>query len=84
MEPKFKVPDRPSKLDPFADKLAAWLRQEVGKSRKHELTTKQLYAELAAFGYHGSYGRVAAFVHRQGRGRRPQSAGCPYYFQPFR
>lgn len=25
VEPKFKVPDRPSNLDPFADRLAAWL-----------------------------------------------------------
>ena len=28
MEPKFKLPGRPSKLDPFADKLTGWLRQE--------------------------------------------------------
>ena len=26
VEPKFKVPDRPSKLDPFAEKLSGWLR----------------------------------------------------------
>ena len=25
VEPKFKVPERPSKLDPFADRLSAWL-----------------------------------------------------------
>jgi hypothetical protein len=25
IEPKFTVPERPSKLDPFADKLAGWL-----------------------------------------------------------
>jgi transcriptional regulator with XRE-family HTH domain len=25
VEPKFKVPDRPSKLDAFADKLSGWL-----------------------------------------------------------
>ena len=24
VEPRFSVPERPSKLDPFADKLAAW------------------------------------------------------------
>ena len=33
VEPKFKVPDRPSKLDPFAEKLAGWLRQEAVKTR---------------------------------------------------
>ena len=25
VEPKFNVPERPSKLDPFADRLSAWL-----------------------------------------------------------
>ena len=33
-EPQFKLPNRPSKLDPFAEKLKGWLRQEAGKSRK--------------------------------------------------
>ena len=33
VEPKFKVPERPSKLDPFAEKLSAWLRIETGRSR---------------------------------------------------
>jgi len=64
VEPKVKVPDRPSKLDPFSDKLAAWLLQEAGKSRKQKRTTKQLHADLTALGYAGSYARVAAFVRR--------------------
>lgn len=29
IEPTFTVSERPSKLDPFADKLAAWLLQSV-------------------------------------------------------
>lgn len=62
VEPKFKVPERPSKLDPFGEKLAGWLRAEAGKSRKQRRTAKQMHAELAALGYDGSYGRVAAFV----------------------
>ncbi len=61
-EPKFKLLDRPSKRDPFAEKLAIWLRQEAGKSRKQKRTTKQLHADLAVLGYDGFYGRVAAFV----------------------
>jgi hypothetical protein len=28
VEPAFKVPDRPSKLDAFAEKLSAWLQLE--------------------------------------------------------
>ena len=30
IEPKFKVPERPSKLDPYAEKLSGWLRVEAG------------------------------------------------------
>ncbi|MEP9398231.1 hypothetical protein [Mesorhizobium sp. KR2-14] len=29
VEPKFKIPERPSKLDPFADRLSAWLKTET-------------------------------------------------------
>jgi len=36
IDPRFKVPDRPSKLDPFAEHLAAWLRREMGRSRKQK------------------------------------------------
>jgi transcriptional regulator with XRE-family HTH domain len=32
IEPKFTVPERPRKLDPFADKLAGWLKTEAGRS----------------------------------------------------
>ena len=28
IEPKFQISDRPSKLDPYAEKLSAWLRSE--------------------------------------------------------
>src|SRR4051812_50187755 len=31
VEVRFKVPERPSRLDPFADKLSEWLRVEAGK-----------------------------------------------------
>ena len=62
VEPKFKAPDRPSKLDPFAEKLSAWLRTEAVRSRKLRRTVKQMHADLTVLGYGGSYGRVAAFV----------------------
>ena len=62
VEPKFAVPDRPSKLDAYADKLSYMLRQEAGKSRKQKRTVKQLHADLVVLGYDGSYNRVAAFV----------------------
>ena len=62
VEPEFRVPDRPSKLDPYAEKLAHWLKIESGRSRKQKRTVIQLHADLAALGYEGSYGRVAAFA----------------------
>ena len=88
VEPKFKVPDRPSKLDRFADKLAHWLKVEAGRSRKHKRTVKQLHADLVALGYEGSYGRVAAFVRewKADRQRVQQTTGrgvfVPLVFQP--
>ena len=62
VEPTFKVPDRPSKLDPFADRLSAWLKTEANKPRKQKRTLKQLHADLLSLGYDGSYCRVAAFA----------------------
>ncbi len=88
VEPKFKVPDRPSKLDRFADKLAHWLKVEAGKSRKQKRTVKQLHADLVVLGYEGSYGRVAAFVRewKADRQRAQHTTGrgvfVPLVFQP--
>jgi transposase len=77
VEPRFKVPDRPSKLDPFAEKLSGWLRTEGGKSRKQRRTAKQMHADLVVLGYDGSYGRVAAFVRawKAERQREAQTSG---------
>ena len=62
VEPRYAKRVSPSKLDPFADKLAGWLKTEAGKSRKQRRTVKQMHADLAALGYDGSYNRVAAFA----------------------
>jgi transposase len=77
VEPKFKVPARPSKLDPFAEKLSGWLRTEGGKSRKQRRTAKQMHTDLAALGYDGSYGLVSAFVRawKAERQREAQTSG---------
>jgi len=87
VEPSFKVPDRPSKLDAFADKLSGWLKSEANKSRKQKRTVKQLYADLISLGYDGSYGRVAAFARdwKVDRQREQQTSGrgtfVPLVFQ---
>src|SRR3954471_2213599 len=88
VEPKFKVPDRPSKLDPFAETLSGWLRIEAGRPRKQTRTAKQMHADLVALGYEGSYGRVAAFARawKANRQRDAQTSGrgtfVPLVFAP--
>jgi len=69
IEPKFSIPERPSKLDPFADKLAGWLKAEASKSRKQRRTLKHMHADLVALGFTVSYNRVAAFA-REWRAER--------------
>ena len=88
IEPKFATPERQSKIDPFADKLAGWLKTEAGKSRKQRRTVKQLHADLVALGFTGSYARVAAFARRwrSDRQRDQQTTGrgtfVPLHFDP--
>ena len=79
--PQFKVPDRSSKLDPFAEKLTGWLQIEAGKSRKQKRTAKQMHADLVALGYEGSYNRVAAYVRdwKAGRLLAQQASGRGTY-----
>lgn len=61
-EPHYAKRVSPSRLDPFAEKLASWLKSEVSKSRKQRRTLKQMHADLVVLGYDGSYNRVAAFA----------------------
>jgi len=88
IEPGFATPERPSKLDPFADKLAGWLKTEAGKSRKQRRTVKQLHADLVTLGFSGSYNRVAAFARqwRVDRQREQKTTGrgtfVPLTFRP--
>lgn len=88
IEPSFATPDRPSKLDPFADKLAGWLKTEAGKSRKQRWSLKRMHADLVALGFTGSYNRVAVFARewRADRQREQQTTGrgtfVPLLFRP--
>ena len=88
VEPKFKVAERPSKLDRFTDRLSAWLKTEANKPRKQRRTLKQLHADLISLGYDGSYNRVAAFARdwQADRQRELQTSGrgtfVPLAFEP--
>jgi len=62
VEPKYPDRQSPSKLDRFAPKLAAWLKTESKKNRKQRRNLRQIYTDLTALGYEGSYDRVAAFA----------------------
>jgi transposase len=73
LEPKYPPRVSPSKLDPFKETLANWLAREAATGRKRRRTLKQLYRDLAALGYTGSYDRVAAFA-RAWRRREQEAA----------
>ena len=88
VEPKYKTPSRPSKLDPYADRLSAWLLAQTRKSRKDRRSVKPMYEDLVKLGYDGSYERVAAFARawRADRHRAEQTTGrgtfVPLVFRP--
>ena len=46
VEPRFKVPERPSKLDPFAEKLSGWLRKPASSQITKSLFTSTHWLEL--------------------------------------
>jgi transposase len=69
VEPKFKVPDRPSNLDPFAEKLAAWLRVEAGKSRKQRRTARR------CCGWRSATSRSGCRRRKRLHGGRPRGGG---------
>ena len=77
IEPQFATPERQSKLDPFAEKLAGWLKTEAAKSRKERRSLKQMHADPVVLGFDGSYGRVMAFARdwRADREREQQTTG---------
>lgn len=88
VEPKFKAPSRPSKLDPYAEKLSGWLLAQQRKPRKERRTAKQMHADLVQFGFDGSYERVSAFVRawRSDRARAQNTTDrgtfVPLVFKP--
>ena len=62
LEPQYPQRKSPSKLDAYAEVLASWLEREATRGRKQRRNLRQLYGDLVALGYRGSYDRVAAFA----------------------
>lgn len=76
VEVTFKVPERTSKLDPFAEKLSDWLKTEARKPCKQKRALKQLHGDLVALGFTGSYNRVAAFARDWKADRNREQHNC--------
>jgi transcriptional regulator with XRE-family HTH domain len=64
IEPAYADRRSSSALDKYAFKLTTWLKTESTKSRKQKRSVKQMYLDLRALGYEGSYDRVAAFARQ--------------------
>ena len=62
LEPAYPKRQSPSKLDAFAEVLSSWLEREATRGRKHRRNLRQLFGDLVAVGYPGSYDRVCAFA----------------------
>ena len=87
LEPKYPKRKTPSKLDPFAETLSSWLEREATRGRKQRRNLRQLYGDLVALGYRGSYDRVAAFArawrrHQQDGVRSSRGTFVPLVFSP--
>lgn len=88
VEPEYPKRKSPSKLDEYAEILSSWLERELGRHRKQRRNLRQLYGDLVALGYTGSYDRVAAFarVWRQQQSEAAKVAGrgtfVPLQFAP--
>ncbi|WP_297830427.1 IS21 family transposase [Thermomonas sp.] len=86
--PRYPKRHNPSKLDPYAADLSAWLRSNQHAPRKQKRTLRQMHAALLARGYTGSYNRVAAFARawRQAEQEQARTAGrgvfIPLVFAP--
>ncbi len=88
LSPRYPIRKRSSQLDPYAAHLSRWLRANQQVPRKQRHTIRWMYQALAAQGYVGSYGRVAAFARawRQAEQERSRTAGrdtfVPLAFAP--
>jgi transposase len=64
VEPKYPPRVMATKLDGYTELLATWLKADAHRGKRDRRTVKLMYEELAAQGYQGGYGRVAAFARR--------------------
>ena len=77
LEPAYPKRRSPSKLDPHVEMLSSWLVRESTRSRKQRRNLRQLYGDLVALGYRGSYDRVAAFARAWRQQQQEAACGNP-------
>lgn len=75
LEPCYPKRRGPSKLDEFKATLSSWLRLESRRNRKQRRCLRQLFLDLKAQGYEGSYDRVAAFAREWKRNQPLEQGG---------
>ena len=86
--PRYPARKSISKLDPYAETLASWLKREAKRNRKRRRNLKQLHRDLVALGFDGSYDRVAAFARdwrqreRERANRASRGTYVPLIFAP--
>lgn len=61
-EPKFAKRISYSVVDPWSEQLRLWLVADLRRTRRERRSATQMYEDLRAAGYDGSYDRVSAFV----------------------
>lgn len=83
LEPAYPKRSSPSKLDDYEATLTTWLHRESKRSRKQRKSVKQLYRDLVAIGFTGSYDRVAAFARRWRKQQREAPTGLSNSFVPL-
>lgn len=62
VEPVYAKREIVTKLDPYREVLAGWLKANRHRGKRERRTVLSMYQELVALGYRGGYGRVAAFA----------------------
>ncbi len=61
-EPKYAKRVNSSVIDPWSEQLRLWLVADTRRPRRERRSATQMYEDLRAAGYDGSYDRVSAFV----------------------
>ena len=73
VEPKYPKRETISVVDPWADRLCAWLISDSHRAKRERRTVLVMYEAIKQQGYAGSYARVCAFV----RGWKAEESSAP-------